>query len=402
MNNFDFYNPVRVHFGAGQLENIGEIASGLGRRGCVVSYKDLGPLESVCDRLIGLLKQKGITVFTFFNAEPNPDISTIELGAEFCRDNSIDFVIGLGGGSAMDAAKAISAAVYYDGEAWNMVYSRHDEVKAVPPEKALPMIMIPPLPATGSEMNQCSVVSNRALKEKSYIWAECLYPKAAVIDPELTLTLPSYQTACAAADSISHVLEIYINGEEDTPLQHSFQEGIMRTVIDNVHLALAEPGNINARANLQWAATCAINGWASPGDAWTPIHQVAHNLTSLYGIAHGASLSALMPAWMKTFKSRRTSRYFNFAVNVMRVNPEGKEETAVIDEGIKKFEDFLRVIGVPVSLKELGIPARGIPEIISGVRTVSFNGEDVLSCNPPVTAEDLRLMLENADPAGEI
>ena len=167
--------------------------------------------------------------------------------------------------------------------------------------------MVPTLPATGSEMNQCSVVSNRALKEKSFIWAECLYPHTAIIDPELTVSLPAYPTACAAADTISHVLEIYINGEEDSPLQHSFQEGVMRTVIDYVSIAVTAPDNIDARANLQWAATCAINGWASPGDAWTPIHQVAHNLTSLFGIAHGASLSALMPAWMKSFSSRRKS-----------------------------------------------------------------------------------------------
>ena len=131
--------------------------------------------------------------------------------------------------------------------------------------------MIPTLPATGSEMNQCAVVSNRKLSEKSYIWAECLYPEIAIIDPELTVSLPAYQTACAAADAISHVLEIYINGEEDSPLQHSFQEGVMRTIMDNIPIALSEPGNIEARANLQWAATCAINGWASPGDAWTPI-----------------------------------------------------------------------------------------------------------------------------------
>lgn len=399
MNNFDFYNPVRVRFGAGQLESVGEIAHKAGQCACIVSYRELGPLKPVCDKVEKILKEKGISVFTFYKADPNPDIKTIGEGADFCREHNVDFVIGIGGGSAMDAAKSVAAGVYYQGDLWNMVYSRHHDVTAVPPEKALPTIMIPTLPATGSEMNQCSVASNRELKEKSYIWAECLYPTWAIIDPELTLTLPAYQSACAAADSISHVLEIYINGEENSPLQHSFQEGIIRTIIDNIRIALKSPADIDARANLQWAATCAINGWASPGDAWTPLHQVAHNLTSLFGVAHGASLSALMPAWMKTFSGRRNKRYFDFAVNVMNINPDGKSTEQVISDGIEAFEAFLVEIEVPTSLSDLKLKADCIPSIIDGVRKVSFNDEGVLACNPSVSADDLILMLENAKPA---
>ncbi len=399
MNNFDFYNPVRVRFGAGQLESVGEIAHDVGQCACIVSYRELGPLKPVCDKVENLLKEKDISVCTFYKADPNPDIKTIGEGADFCREHNIDFVIGIGGRSAMDAAKAVAAGVHYQGDLWNMVYSRHDDVAAVPPESALPTIMIPTLPATGSEMNQCSVLSNRELKEKSYIWAECIYPAWAIIDPELTLTLPAYQSACAAADSISHVLEIYINGEENSPLQHSFQEGVIRTVIDNIRIALKSPTDIDARANLHWAATCAINGWASPGDAWTPIHQVAHNLTSLFGVAHGASLSALMPAWMKTFSNRRKKRYFDFAVNVMNINPDGKSTEQVISDGIEAFEDFLIEIGVPTSLSDLKLNVDSIPSIIDGVRKVSFNDEGVLACNPPVSADDLTLMLENAKPA---
>ena len=399
MNNFTYFNPVRVYFGQGEIVNAGMLASEMGRKACLVSYKELGHLEPLCGRIAGLLKKQGLEVYTFYEAEPNPDITTVTGGAEFCREHDVDLIVGIGGGSAMDAAKAIAAGVYYEGDLWDMVYSRHTDVKTRPPEKALPMLMIPTLPATGSEMNQCSVLSNRALKEKSYIWAECLYPKTAIIDPELTVSLPAYQTACAAADTISHVLEIYINGEENSPLQHSFQEGVMRTVIDNLPGALKNPSDINARANLQWAATCAINGWASPGDAWTPIHQVGHNLTSLFGIAHGASLSALMPAWMKTFWSRRKKRYLDFAVNVMGIRDAGLSEEQKILKGIEKFEAFLKSNGVPVSLSDLKIPADKIPEIIEGVKKVSFNEDKVLSCNPPVTAEDLEEMLNNADPA---
>jgi alcohol dehydrogenase YqhD (iron-dependent ADH family) len=223
MNNFEYYNPVRVLFGAGELKRIGEEAKALGKNVCLVSYKDLAFLQPLMERIEGMLKDAGLNVYTFYEAEPNPEITTIAKGVELCKQQNVDLVIGVGGGSAMDAAKAIAAGFYYEGELWNMVFSRHDQVDAVPPTKSLPTMMIPTLPATGSEMNNCSVVSNAALKEKSYIWSPVLYPKTSIIDPELTLTLPAFQTACAAADTISHVLEIYINGEEDSDLQHYFR-----------------------------------------------------------------------------------------------------------------------------------------------------------------------------------
>lgn len=399
MKSFDYYNPVRIHFGKGVLNEIGDLAKTLGKRICLVSYKDLSFLEPLCNKIVQLLKKEGLAVFTFYEAEPNPDINTVIKGAEFCGERNIDLIAGIGGGSAMDAAKAIAAGVFYEGDPWNMVNSRHDNNKAIPPESALPTLMVPTLPATGSEMNPCAVISNGALKEKSYVWAECLYPKVSILDPELTRSLPAYQTACAAADSISHVLEIYINGEENSPLQHAFQEGVMRTVINNVQIALQKPQDIDARSNLLWASTCAINGWASPADAWTPIHQVAHNLSSLYGIAHGASLSALMPAWMKTFWPRRKKRYLDFARNVMDVGVDGKSEDEIIQEGIRHFEDFLIRIGVPVTLKEINIADHKLNDILNGVKKVSFGNDGFLGCVPPVSADDIMRMLKNADPA---
>lgn len=305
-------------------------------------------------------------------------------------------VIGVGGGSAMDAAKAIAAGVYYEGDLWNMVFSRHDHIGTVPPMKSLPTMMIPTLPATGSEMNNCAVVSNAALKEKSYIWGTCLYPKTSIIDPELTLTLPAFQTACAAADTISHVLEIYLNGEEDSDLQHYFQEGVMRTVIDNISKVIVTPGDISARSHLQWAATCAINGWASPGDAWTPIHQIGHVLTSRHKVPHGASLAILMPAWMKYMYPRRMNQYYRFAKNVMQVNVENKTREDVVLEGISRFESFLSSIKVPLTLREENITLEDLPYIVEGVVKVSFGQDGMLKCIPPVSREDVMAVLKLA------
>lgn len=396
MNNFEYYNPVRVLFGAGELKRIGEEAKKLGKNICLVSYKELNFLKPLMDKIERLLKEEGLNVFTFYEAEPNPEITTIARGADYCRTVQADVVIGVGGGSAMDAAKAIAAGVYYEGNLWNMVFSRHDHIDAVPPVKSLPTMMIPTLPATGSEMNNCAVVSNAALKEKSYIWSTCLYPKTSIIDPELTLTLPHFQTACAAADTISHVLEIYLNGEEDSDLQHYFQEGVMRTVIDNIGKVLKDPSDISARSHLQWAATCAINGWASPGDAWTPIHQVGHVLTSRHKVQHGASLAILMPAWMNYMYARRPERYFCFAKNVMQVEIKNKTQEEVIREGIERFRDFLGAIGVPQSLHEANITREDLPFIVEGVVKVSFGQDGMLKCIPPVSREDVLEVLKLA------
>lgn len=396
MNNFEYYNPVRILFGAGELKRIGEEAKKIGHNVCLVSYKELNFLKPLMDKIEGLLREADLNVFTFYEAEPNPEITTIAKGADYCKEIQADMVIGVGGGSAMDAAKAIAAGVYYEGDLWNMVFSRHDHIGTVPPVKSLPTMMVPTLPATGSEMNNCAVVSNAVLKEKSYIWSTCLYPKTSIIDPELTLTLPAFQTACAAADTISHVLEIYLNGEEDSDLQHYFQEGVMRTVIDNVGKVMVDPSDISARSHLQWAATCAINGWASPGDAWTPIHQVGHVLTSRHKVAHGASLAILMPAWMKYMYSRRMNRYYRFAKNVMQVDVVNKTQEEVVLEGISRFESFLRTIKVPLTLREENITFEDLPYIVEGVVKVSFGQDGMLKCIPPVSREDIMEVLKLA------
>ncbi|NWK56604.1 iron-containing alcohol dehydrogenase [Verrucomicrobiaceae bacterium N1E253] len=396
MNSFEYYNPVRVVFGPGTLQRVGEEAAKLGTSAMIVSYADHKLLKPVLTQAESLMKAAGVSSITFLEVEPNPEIGTVERGVQIAKESGVDMVVGIGGGSAMDAAKAIAAGFYYSGDLWNMVYSRHDNVDAIPPEKALPMLMVSTLPATASEMNQCAVVSNPALKEKSYIWGECLFPKTAILDPELTTTLPTFQTACGAADTISHVLEIYFNGQDKSDLLHRWQEGVMRNVIENLPKVLANEADIDARTELQWTATCALNGWASPGDAWTPMHQVGHVLTSRHGINHGSTLSIIMPAWMEYYKSTKPERCFTFATRVMGIDPEGKSQSEVIDEGLCAFRRFLKTSGVPITMSEKGVTKADIPAIVEGVKTVSFGSDGMLSCNPPVSAEDISNILLKA------
>jgi alcohol dehydrogenase YqhD (iron-dependent ADH family) len=378
MNPFEYRNPVRVIFGAGTFSRSGEEIAKIGKKALVVSYGDKS-VETTLEKLGELLSKAGVEAETFLEVTPNPPIEMVARGVAKAKEFGADVIVGVGGGSAMDAAKAVAAGVCYEGgDLWNMVYASHSNVTAKPPEKALPIFLVPTLPATGSEMNMCSVVSSSTLNKKSYIWADCLFPKASILDPELTYTLPPFQTACGGIDSISHVLEIFVNGQSESDLLHDWQLGVIRTIVANLPVALENPADAKARAELMWAATCGINGWASPGDAWTPMHQVGHVLTSRHGINHGSSLAIVMPAWMAYFKKIKPAPYERFEKEIMPI-PE--------------FKKFIAKCGLPVSLSEKGVTKEDIPQIVAGVKDVSFNADGVLFSNPPVTEEMLAEIL---------
>jgi len=396
MNAFTYHNPVKVIFGAGTLAQAGAEAAKLGRKALVVSYADAG-CAPVLARLREGLPAAGVAACEFLEVTPNPPIEMVARGVEAAKAFGADLVIGVGGGSAMDAAKAIAAGVLYThGDLWNMVYASHANVTAQPPEAALPLLLIPTLPATGSEMNMCAVVSSVARGQKSYIWADCLFAKTAILDPELTYSLPAFQTACGAIDAISHVLEIYVNGQDKSDLLHAWQLGLMRTIVENLPIVLADPRDAAARTELMWCATCGLNGWASPGDAWTPMHQVGHVLTSRHGINHGSSLAIVMPAWMEHHLALKPARYAQFARKVMGVCPHGKTDLEAGAAGIAAFRAFIAASGVPVTLSEKGVTEADLPAIVEGVKTVSFNADGVLASNPPVSAETLLAILRKA------
>ena len=381
MNGFTYHNPVKVIFGIGSFAQTGAEAAKLGRRAFVVSYSD-GSVAGTLATLGGLLDKAGVAHEEFREVVPNPPIEMVSVGVEKAKAFGADMVIGVGGGSAMDAAKAIAAGVLYThGDLWNMVYASHSNVTAQPPEAALPLLLVPTLPATGSEMNMCSVVSSTERRKKSYIWADCLYAKTSVLDPELTYSLPPFQTACGAVDAISHVLEIFVNGQAKSDLLHEFQLGVIRTIIKNLPVVLENPTDADARSELMWAATCGLNGWASPGDAWTPMHQVGHVLTSRHGINHGSSLAIMMPAWMEYHKKIKPAPYERFEREIMP---------------IADFKAFIKKCGVPTTLTEKGVTEADIPGIVEGVKSVSFNADGVLASNPPVTEQALADILRLA------
>lgn len=398
MQNFEFFNPVHVIFGQGEIARVGSEAARLGTRALLVTYEEHDFLADTLDRIQSDLELAGITVVQHFEISPNPLISQAQAGAQKCRANNIDLVIAVGGGSVMDAAKVIAAGVYYQGDLWQMMFDCHDASHpVVPPVEALPLLTVPTVPATGSEMNPTAVITRDNTLEKTYTWAPCLYPKVSIVDPALTCSLPPYVTACSAADTIAHVLEFHLTGY-DFNVNNRLQEAVMLTVIDNVRCALEDPSSIDARANLQWASIVALNGITQPGDGWTPMHQLGHVISGRFNVAHGAALTIVMPAWMKHFYRSRLDRYTKFATRVFGVEEDGKSEEAIALEGIARFEAFLNQIGVPTRLVDVKIGADMIEQLTDDVVRVSFGADNMLFSRPPASREDVaavfRLALE--------
>ncbi|SMF35270.1 iron-containing alcohol dehydrogenase [Desulfovibrio gilichinskyi] len=352
--NFEFQNPTRLIFGAGSLSRLGEVVSEYGQKALIVTGGGSIKRSGIFDRAVVSLKGAGIPFAQCAGVEPNPRISSVVRGAETVRTEGCDVIIALGGGSTIDAAKVIAAAVFYDGDPWDMI--RHGDEKLYVPLKALPIIAVPTLAATGSEANSTAVISNEETLIKSSISNNCLYPRVAVVDPELTVSVPKDQTAYGVCDTIIHVTETYFNGIGGTPIQDRFAEGVILTAMEWGPKALADGTDIEARAQIQWAALVALNGWLQVGtDSSRPVHKIEHTLSAHHDVTHAAGLSAVNQSWMRFAAKTRPERFVQFAQRIFGLIPKSPDDMDCAMEGIDRFEEFMKSIGCPTSLSEIGI-----------------------------------------------
>lgn len=350
MNAFQFHNPTRIVFGRGSVEQLDALAKPFGQTVLLVygsgSIKRSGLYESV----LAQLQSIGARVLELPGIEPNPRLATVKKGIEIARANRVDLILAVGGGSVIDAAKAIAVGVPYEGDVWDFCMR-----KAVIRE-ALPLGTVLTLAATGSEMNGNSVITNWETQQKRSFGSAHAYPKFSILDPSLTFSVPHNQTVNGSVDIMSHVFEQYFSLTENTPLQERFCESILQTVIENVPIALAEPDHYDARANLMWAGTMALNGVISVGVAqdWAS-HAIEHEISAIYDIPHGAGLAIVFPNWMKYVHRQRLDRFVQFATRVWGIDPAGKsaEETALA--GIDATRSFFTRIGAPASLADFQI-----------------------------------------------
>jgi len=363
MQDFVFHNPTRVIFGAGAITEIGRQAALLGRRALLVhgrhSIQRHGVFKTVHEALI----QAGLQVFFHGGVEPNPDVRQVRQGIELARQGGIDVVIAVGGGSVMDTAKAIAAGALVRHDAW-LFFRGKKSVK-----NALPLICAPTIAGSGSETSSGMVLNNAANRQKIGIGNRHLFPKVAILDPDLTATVPAASSIFAAVDAISHLLEFYLNRQEDfAPLQDHYSEGLMRTLMESCQTLASGPADSCQRARLLWAGSLALNGLSAAGLGRVafPLHMIEHSLSALYDVPHGAGLAAILPGAMAFETRTLPQRYARFAVRVLGL--VGADEKILAAGGIRCFGQWLHKIGAPTCLGDLSIPVEDIPIIAANTR----------------------------------
>jgi alcohol dehydrogenase len=390
---FDYANPVRVAFGPGRIDELGKLTAGIGNRAVVIigggSVKKNGTLERALKSLAGAR----VTVEVFEGVEPNPRISTVRRGVEAIRAFKGNVVIALGGGSVMDAAKVMAAGVLYDGDPWKMC--RVSQATPVAPTSTIPVITVPTLAATGSEMNCNAVITNWEANMKAAAIYPILYPKLALIDPELTVTVPKYHTAAGVVDIITHATEGYFNGQPGTPLQDRMAEAVISTAIEYGARAVADGTDLAAREAVMWASTVALNEWVHVGwNANFPCHGIEHVLSAHYDISHGAGLAVISPSWMRfAVRKEGPGKWAGFGRRVMGVTCEDDVEAALL--GIDRLEEFFKSIEAPTRLSQLGIPSSEIRRLAEDTVRV-FGVKGAIGGKPPLTVDDIESILNSA------
>ncbi|MHA6483588.1 iron-containing alcohol dehydrogenase [Paenibacillus sp. strain BS8-2] len=353
MNSFQFHNPTRIVFGEGETRRIGELTSTYGRNILLVYGGGSIKTSGLYDQTLQYLKEADITVHELAGIEPNPRLTTVQKGIDICRKEGVDFILAVGGGSVIDASKAIAAGVPYNGEVWDFFDGKAQA------QEALPIGTILTLAATGSEMNGGTVISHWEQQLKRGYGSPHLYPKFSILDPTVTYSVPRNHTVYGSVDIMSHVFEQYFSLTANTPLQERFCESILQTVIENVELALANPSNAAARANLMWCGTMALNGGQiSLGmqNDWSS-HGIEHEVSAIYDIPHGAGLAVIFPNWMKYVYKERPDRFVQFAERVWGIQREGRTDDELVLAGIQATREFFTRIGAESRLADFGIDA---------------------------------------------
>lgn len=351
MNNFIYNIPVKVYFGKDQLSNLGKELKKYGKKVLLTygggSIKKIG----LYDRIVEEIKKADLELFELAGIEPNPRIETVRKGAELCKKEGIDVLLAVGGGSTIDATKFISAGSGVDFDPWDFF------TKGAKVGKSLPIITILTLSATGSEMNCGGVVSNMQTNEKLAAAAMPLLPKVSFLDPTNTYSVSKFQTACGAADILSHIFEVYFNMNKDLYMLDCFMEGLIKTVIKYAPVAIEDPENYEARANLMWASSWAINGFIDGGkaQAWS-CHPMEHELSAFYDITHGLGLAILTPRWMRyCLDETRVDKFVQFGVNVFQIDPS-LDKFDIANRAIDRLSDFFfKTLGLDSNLKKIGI-----------------------------------------------
>ena len=352
MKDFNYCAPTRVIFGKNTELEVGKALKNAGATRVLMQYGGGSIKKSgLYDRVVKAIRDEGIELFELGGVQPNPHLSLVRKAIEIVREQKIDYLLAVGGGSAIDSTKATAVGAVYDGDVWDFYCG-----KAVP-KKAMPVGVVLTIPAAGSEGSNSSVITNEDGWIKRGLGCDLTRPAFAIYNPELTYSLPAYQTAAGATDIMAHIMERYFTNEPDVDMTDRLCESVLKTIIRQAPVAVKEPDNYVARAEMMWASTVAHNDFLScfrVGD-WSS-HQLSHELSGMYDATHGAALAVAFPAWMTYVYKHDVQRFCRFAVEVMGVEMDffHPEETAL--KGIAALRAFFKSIGMPTTLSELGVP----------------------------------------------
>lgn len=350
---FEFFNPTQVFFGRSAMENLGAVLSQYGDR-VLLAYGGGSIRENgIYDQVMEVLRACGKTVTEFSGILPNPTYAKALEGGALARACQADLILAVGGGSVIDCAKAVAIAAVEEGDLWNKYWEGKQPLDCVP----LPVGAILTMVGTGSEMDGDSVLTNEKTKRKTSCWDYAIYPQFAILNPEFTFSVPEYQMVSGIFDTLSHIMEIYLSPEDEDNISDDFAEALMRSILRNTPVAIANPRDYVARSNLMWASSLALSGILAPSkqEDWE-VHQIQHQIAAYYPSAHGMGLAAVSPAYYRLVCPHGLPRFRRFAVNVWGIDPAGKSDLEVALAGIDAMAAFIRDSRMTPNLRALGIP----------------------------------------------
>lgn len=382
MNNFNFYSPTEFIFGKDTQKETGKILARYGAVKVLLVYGGGSAEKSgLISQITESLEQEKIGYCILKGIQPNPTDDRVYEGIALAVEQGVNYILAVGGGSVIDTAKAIAVGAVYPGDFWDFFINK------AKPMAALPIGVVLTIPAAGSEGSASCVITKKDGLQKISIGTNLIRPRFAVMNPELTMSLPWFQTACGVTDMLCHIFERYFS---NTPAQlvNEYSEAIMRDIMDQALTLRTDGNNYDARADIMWAGAIAHNGLCGVGkeEDWAT-HRIEHEVSAIYNVAHGAGLACIAPAWLTFVSKRNPDMVWKFSINVMGVNPNGLETDQIIEEGIALLKDFYHDIGLTTSLTEL---VGKTPDIDAMVKSLERNMGPVLGSYVPLSMDDCR------------
>lgn len=351
LGNFTYSNPTKLYFGKNSLDNLPSALKDYNRIMLVYGGGSIKK-NGLYDKIVKMLKDNGKEIFEDEGVMPNPTIEKLYDGCKIAKENNVEFILAVGGGSVCDYSKAVSISAYCDDDPWEKYFIKFDE----PNCQIIPVGCVLTMVGTGSEMNGGSVITNHAKKLKiGHVFGENVFPKFAILNPEVTFTIPEYQMKAGFFDIMSHILEQYFSGEDDNTSDY-IMEGLLKSLINSTKIAVKNPVDYEARSNIMWTATWALNTLVAKGKStdWE-VHMLGQAIGAYTDATHGMTLSAVSLPYYRYIMQYGLDKFVRYAVNVWNVNPFGKTDKEIANEGLSEMEKYMHEIGLVMNISELGV-----------------------------------------------